>query len=309
MTRDGYKPVAGLLQLVIRLGLVFSLAVFAACSGPDSGQDLPELLRVGLVPGESAAILRQRHTPLLDHLSQKQGFDYELVIPDSYAGLVDGFASGDIDMAYFGGFTFIRAHEQSGAVPLVIRDTDTRFTSYIITRPALYDSIRASTNEEDFLQGKSLCFGSKLSTSGHLMPRYFLKEMDIEPAQHFSEIIYTGSHEKTATAVSLGDCDVGAINSYSLDQMFANEQISNWAVRVIWESPPYPDYVWSVQQTFKPSVIRQLRDAFLELSPANPEERKLFNGANGFLPIAVEDFRQLSEIANSAEMQAISSDL
>ena len=143
----------------------------------------PTVLRVGVLPDVSVENLHKRYDPLLDHLSAGSGLDIKLVIPADYNELVRLFRDHEVDLVYFGGITFVQAHDLHNAEPLVMRDVDTRFTSYFLVKdgdPA-HDLV-------DF-KGKSFTFGSRLSTSGHLMPRHLMRmEKQIIPEEFFAEV-------------------------------------------------------------------------------------------------------------------------
>ena len=153
-----------LLIWLIGAGLAFQLS---ACSAPEQGP-FNGTLRVGVLPDESENILLERYTPLLEFLTQETGHPCEIVIPDNYEELLKTFGEGQIDLAYFGGATFVKANTEYGAVPLVMRDVDARFTSDLVVAGEDLNTLKE-------LQGKRFSFGSRLSTSGHLMPRHFLQ--------------------------------------------------------------------------------------------------------------------------------------
>lgn len=262
-----------------------------SCSDQNQNRKLDEL-RIGILPDEGREKLLQRYTLLFEYLSAQLGIPYKLVIPKDYQDLLDDFASGQIDLAYFGGFTFLKAHHQFGAVPLVMRDTDLRFTSYFLVRNnEPLQSIR------DF-KGKAFSFGSRLSTSGHLMPRYFLGTKGIIPEQFFSSVEYSGKHDITAYRVRDGKVDLGAANSKVIDGMFADGRIDKDSIRVIWETPPFADYVWALQPDVDKTIRMKITNAFLALSPDIPEQASILEkvDSGGFVPAAVSDFNELDKV-------------
>jgi len=274
--------------------IVLSAFSIPACSDRADMQTMPDVLKIGILPDESEAELLRRYTPLFHYLSDKLDITYSLVIPASYQDLLDQFATGNIDLAYFGGFTFILAHDKYDAKPLVMRDVDTRFTSYFIVK-----SDNKSTKLDDF-KSKRFSFGSKLSTSGHLMPRYFLKQKEIVPEEYFTKVEYSGAHDKTVYSVRDDNVDIGVTNAKIFDKMLQDKRISFNEVRILMESPPYPDYVWVLQNKFDPLIQTKIQNVFLSLSPANSEHAKIFSGldAGGFLPAAVSDFQYLHDISH-----------
>ena len=277
------------------LGVGLALAGCTTASEPvGSGSST---LVVGILPGEDPAILRERYLPLSEYLSNKLGMSCELTIPSSYDHLLELFHDGEIDLAYFGGFTFVRAQERDNAIPLVMRAADTRFTSYFLvnaTNPA-----RALSD----LRGKTFAFGPALSTSGHIMPRFFLSEQKIAPERFFGQVRYSGAHDVTAYWVRDGEADVGAANSRIIDAMFFDSRLSATDVRVIWETPPYPNYVWAIHPGMNDELTIRLRDAFLNLTPTEESHAHILKllGAESFVPASSRDFSLLREIVDEQQ--------
>lgn len=285
------------IALLLTCGIAASILV-VGCSGDRSGTDLPAVLKIGILPDESKDKLAEHYEPLCRYLSETLGLKCELVYPDSYEELVATFGAGDIDLAYFGGLTFVQSAARHGAVPLVVRDVDTHFTTCFVT--AAESPIRNIADCE----GSVLTFGSPSSTSGHLMPRHFLMEQDIALDTFFSDILYSGAHDSTAEWVRDGKAAVGAVNSKILRAMMADGRMQEGAIRVLWETPPYSDYVWAVQSNFSRPARTKLRDAFLALSPDNEEHEEILRNmdAGGFLPADTESFSRLREIASKLEL-------
>ena len=256
----------------------------------------PAVLRVGILPDSSVDILQQRYAPLLDYLSAETGLEYKLVLPENYAALIRLFRDKEVDLAFFGGFTFVKVQAFYGARPLVMRDIDTRFTSWFLVKG------ENSALELADLKDKTFSFGSKLSTSGHLMPRYFMQvEKQIVPEQFFSEIHYSGAHDRTAYLVRDGKVDVGVANAEIIFAMIKDGRLKQGEIRSLWQTPPYPDYVWAVHDNLDEDVMTSLRNAFLKLDKNNKNHSKVLSrlGARFFLPAVAGDFIRLKRIAKS----------
>ena len=254
-------------------------------------------LRVGVLPGENKEELTKRVSPLLEHMEQVLGIQCELVLQDSYSELQAAFERGDVDLAWLGGYTFVNVNRSRNAYPLVSRDRDLRFTSYYLVR------VDDGGKELEAFRGKRLAFGSPLSTSGHLMPRYFMSEKGVVPEEFFGGITYTGAHDLTAIAVQEGRADIGVASGPVVDAMYSSGQLDRGKVRVLEETPPYLDYVWTCQESIPAETRNQIRDVFLGLSKSNPEHAKVLAGmrAEHFLPVHSEDFDLLREIIDQVQ--------
>lgn len=271
------------------LALLIGLSVIMAGCFDEKNVEIPSTITIGVLPDEDPEALGFRYGPLLSYLSEELGSDIQLVIPDSYDELLELFRNGAVDIAYFGGVTFVRSYADYGSVPLVMRDVDSSFTSYFIARP---DS--PGTTLADF-EGRAIAFGSESSTSGHLMPRFFMLEMGIDPESFFGGMRYSGAHDRTARWVRDGRADLGAVNSEIVDSMLRDGRLQPGDIRIVAETPPYANYVWAVRPGLGEAFETRLRDAFLALSPGVDRHVEILGrlGAGGFLPASFGDFDRL----------------
>jgi phosphonate transport system substrate-binding protein len=264
----------------------------------------PSVLRVGVLPDENAAVLRQRYAPLLRYLSESIGIDTQLVLPSTYQELSRLFQDGEVELVYFGGLTFVQASINNAAEPLVIRDIDRSFVSYFLSR-----SEKVPKHLTDY-EGKRFAFGSKLSTSGHLMARHFLAtELQIVPESFFSVVSYSGSHDKTAFQVRDGLVDLGVANSTIIKKMILDGRLEEDDLQIVWKTPPYVDYVWAVQKSLDEDIKNKLRDAFLLLDATNSNHNSILTnmGAKSFVPAGIRDFLSLKRTAENLGMLGSSS--
>ena len=283
--------------LTLAMFAVVSILV-TGCSDQRAAGDLPPLLKIGLLPDVSAEIQATRYEPLRRHLSETLGLPCELVFHENYNALVESFDAGTVDLANFGGLTFVQARNACNAVPLVMRDVDTRFTSYFLVRT---DSPAKSVDD---CENRTLAFGSRLSTSGHLMPRHFLALQDITPEIFFRDVRYSGAHDTTVNWVRDGLVELGAVNSQVFKAMLTDGRVQKGEFRIVWETPPYPNYVWAVQSSLGKTGRTKLRDAFLVLSLNNEQHEEILRNMNagGYLPADAEAYSDLEEIASTLEV-------
>ena len=258
-----------------------------------------DILRVSLLPGVSdSEKLHSSFLPLLRYLEQELNINVVWVRVDSYQEQLDKFHRNELDLALFGGYTFIKAQLRDNADPLVMRDIDFQFTSYFLVAS---DNKATKISE---LKGRSFSFGSALSTSGHIMPRFFLSTQDIVPETFFSEVNYSGAHDLTARWVQEKRVDVGAVNSLTVDRMFKEKKLSKDKVKILWKTPPYPDYVWAARRGLPERLKAKIIEAFVKLSPDNRQHRDLLEhtGANYYLPASAGDFEPIRKIALQLDM-------
>ena len=275
--------------------LIAALAIYA-CSAPDqANKNQPDIIKISVLPDQSPEQLKKIYKPLFDYISSTTGLKYKLIIPKNYQAIIDGFENKETDFAFMGGYTFLLTHIKGLSQPLVMRDVDLKFTSSLIVT----SSSTAKTLTD--LHQKKFAFGSKLSTSGHLMPRYYLQEKGFIPENFFSVSTYSGAHDKTAYMVRDGEVDAGILNTHVLKQMIADGRLSEQDVKVIWVTPPYPDYIWAISSRINPSTATMLKNAMLQLVYSNPEHKKILDklSAKAFFPASLEDFRILHTIISN----------
>ena len=283
-----------MIRAALLVAIVAGIAVIALYYVFAAQQPETTVVRVGVLPDQSHSSLRQRYNPLLEYLAKQSGIETRLIIPANYQQIVDLFSEQKIDLAYMGGLTFVQAQARFDAEPLVMREIDTRFTSWFLVKPELAQKPISE------LKGKSLVFGSKLSTSGHLMPRHFLqRKWNLQPESFFSEIGYSGAHDKTVYLVRDGRYEIGAVNAAIAKKMMSDGRIGSDELEVVWQTPPYPDYVWAVRPDLDETLKNRLRDAFLRLDSDKPADNAILTrlGARVFFPAGTADFRTLSDIA------------
>jgi len=262
-------------------------------------RNTPLTIHVGILPDEDVNKLHQRYDSFLKYLSKEIGIEFKLVIPASYTELLQMFGSHRVDLAYFGGLTFLKANILFHAEPLVMREVDSRFTSWFIVKKD-----NTAQNLREF-KNKSFSFGSALSTSGHLMPRYFMQiEKNIIPEDFFSKVQYSNTHDNTVYLVRDRVVDLGVANSEIIKRMISDGRLHKNDIRILWETPPYPDYVWAIHSHFNDKLKISLRNAFLKLDFQNTVQRKILSkmGTESFLPTETNDFISLKKIAKSLEL-------
>ncbi len=279
---------------------VLFVGVLAMCVGcVDDGAEAgasPTVIRVAVLPGQSEDRLLTKHGPLLDYLRSETGLEFDLSIPRDYADLLERFDAGEVDLAWFGGLTFTQAEHRSGAVPLASRDIDLQFTScYLVGADDERMSIR------DF-QGERFSFGPMLSTSGYLMPRYYMNREGLDPDSFFGTVTHSSGHDQTAFAVRDGTIALGVANCAVVASLFDSGALDPDEVRILETTPPYSDYVWAVPPTMDRRTQVKLLDAFLGLDASKPRDSEILRlqGANIYMPAGISDF----EIIRTAAIQA-----
>lgn len=274
--------------LALAAGIALSVsAVFAQAA---------DVLKVSAIPDEAPTELLRKFKPLGAYLEQELGMKVEFVPVADYAAVVEALAADRIDMAWLGGFTFVQAHLKTGnAVPLVQREQDAEFTSKFITSDPAVKSLQD-------LKGKTFAFGSVSSTSGSLMPRYFMLQDGIKPEDFFSRVAYSGAHDATAAWVQAGKADAGVLNASVWQKLVDAGKVDSDKVKVFATTPTYYDYNWTVRGNLDADLQAKIKAAFLALDPAKPEQKAILDlqAASRFIETKPENYEGIEEAARAA---------
>jgi phosphonate transport system substrate-binding protein len=255
-----------------------------------------DVLRVSAIPDEAPTELQRKFKPLGAYLEQQLGMKVEFVPVSDYAAVVEALASDRLDMAWLGGFTFVQTRLKTGnAIPLVQREQDEKFTSKYITANPAVKSLQD-------LKGKTFAFGSVSSTSGSLMPRFFMLKDGIKPEEFFSRVAYSGAHDATVAWVQAGKVDGGVLNASVWDKLVAAGKVDTSKVVVLGTTPPYYDYNWTVRGNLDPALTDRIKAAFLALDPAKPADKAILDlqAATRFIPTKAENYTGIEEAARAA---------
>ena len=255
------------------------------------------VFRVTAIPDEAPTELARKAQPLIKYLEGVLGMKVEFTPVTDYAACVEALVNKKVDLAWFGGFTFVQAYVRSGGkvLPIVQREEDEKFKSVFITGDPSITSLVD-------LKGKDVSFGSQSSTSGHLMPRSYLRQAGLDPDKDFKRVAYSGAHDATIAAVASGKVQAGALNASVWDKFVAEKKVDTDKVRVFFTTPPYYDYNWSVHADMPAAVREKLTRALLALDRATPEGKEILElqRATRFVPTKVENYQGIEAAAKSA---------
>jgi phosphonate transport system substrate-binding protein len=235
-----------------------------------------------MIPSTDPGKILRGSQPLVKYLQKETGAQVELVVPTNYAAVVEAIANDRVDIAYLGGFTFVQASQRSGVQPLVQRERDQAFHSVFITKA------KSSINSLADLKGHTFAFGDVNSTSGHLMPAYYMRTAGVDPGK-LPKTIFTGGHDATALAVTNGKVDAGAMDELVLASMTKGAKINPDQVKVFYTTPPFFDYVWAARKGLDPKLSGAFVAAFLKLDASNPESKVLLDLLNATKYVRASD--------------------
>ena len=231
------------------------------------------------------------------YLEAQLGVKVEFTPVTDYAAAVEALVNKKVDLAWFGGFTFVQAAARSGGkvLPLVQREEDSRFRSVFITSDPAIKTLAD-------LKGKDVSFGAQSSTSGHLMPRSFVLQAGLDPDKDFRRVAYSGAHDATIAAVAAGKVQAGALNISVWEKFVSENKVDTSRVRVFFTTPPFFDYNWSVHADMPAAQRDRLSRAFLSLNKEDAAGREILDlqRASRFIPTQADNYKGIEAAARSA---------
>lgn len=257
-----------------------------------------QVLRVTTIPEEAATEQMRKFGPLSNYLEKNLGMKVEFTPVNDYPAAVEAMVNKQVDLVWFGGFTYVQANIRSGGkvVPFAQREEDTKFRSVFITQK------NSGITKLTDLKGKQVSFGSQSSTSGHLMPRTFLLEAGINPETDFKRVAYSGAHDATIASVVSGRVDAAALD-ITVWNKFVNEgKVDTSKVDVFYTTPPYFNYNWSVHADMPAAQREKIAKALFALDMNTPEGKEILtlNRATKYIPTKADNYKNLELAGRSA---------
>jgi phosphonate transport system substrate-binding protein len=258
---------------------------------------------IGAIPDQDPEKLQRLYSKLAAYLSKELGVPVEYKPVTDYTAAVTAFKVGDLDMVWFGGLTGVQARLQvEGAKAIIQRDIDEQFHSFFIANKDSglqpIDDVSGLQN----LKGHTFTFGSESSTSGRLMPQYYLMQAGVKLEDFKGEPGFSGSHDKTIALVEAGTYDAGALNEQVWNSRLETGEIDLDKVQVIWRTPAYFDYHWvirpDVNKRYGADFEEKIKAAFLKLDPNVPGQQEILDlfGANKFIVTKNDNYAQIEAV-------------
>lgn len=277
--------------LILGIGLTMASAASGEATKP---------LTFTAIPDQDESRLRIRFNKIAVYLTKKVGIKFKYLPVKSYTAAITAFRNNQVQLAWFGGLSGVRARRLvpgSGAIAQGYEDQF--FVTYFIAHKST--GLKLADKFPIGMKGKTFTFGSKGSTSGRMMPEFHIRRVfGTAPENVFRRVGFSGSHSRTIALVQAGAYQVGAINFKVWEKELKLGRIDKKRVHIIWKTPPYPDYHWTVRgdlaKTFGPEAKKKLRQALLQMK--DPDLLKSFPRTR-FVPAKNADYEVIEKVAKS----------
>ena len=280
--------------------LLLSLAaLYCLVAAPARAED--KLFVFTAIPDQDPTRLTQRFAAVAFYLHEKLGVTVRYVPVKDYPAAVTAFVNDEVQMAWFGGFTGVQARARvPGAQAIAQGAEDKQFKTYFIANAAT--GLDKAPDLPEALAGKTFSFGSRSSTSGRVMPQYFIEQrFHKAPEQVFAKVGFSGDHSKTIQLVQSGAYQVGAVDYSVWGLEVKAGHVDAAKVKVIWESPPFPDYQWTVRgdldARYGEGFTKKLQAALVDAH--DPKILGAF-GRTSFVPADNAEYKPVEDVARKA---------
>jgi phosphonate transport system substrate-binding protein len=279
---------------------VFVLASLCLGGAAHAQSDKPPFVFTG-IPDQDESRLVERFGNVATYLESKLGVTVKYIPVKNYPAAVTAFTNGQVQLAWFGGFTGVQARKAvPGSQAIAQGAEDAAFKTYFIANTKL--GLDKGTDFPKATVGKTFSFGSRASTSGRLMPEFFIRQAfpGLTPEQVYSRVGFSGDHSRTIQLVQSGAFEVGAVDYSVWDLDRKAGKVDESAVKVIWESPTFPDYQWTVRgdadKIYGEGFTAKLRQALIEVK--DPAILEPF-GRSKFIAVTNDAYKPLIEVGKS----------
>ena len=263
----------------------------------------PERLIIAAIPDDSAENMREFFGLIARHIQASTGIPTEYVHVENYAATVTALATGRAHLAWFGAVTTAQAYLMMGDELEVVaaRDIDKGFISYFVANADLgIAPVKDLKELAQLAKGKNwnFTFGSKSSTSSHLMPRsFFADQSGQRPENVFRTVAYSGSHDVVVQKVANGEFHIGALGQPPYER--ASDAIKAKAP-VIYTTPKFTNYCFATKKSLGRDTIDAIHAALLSLHESEEGKKALgYLKSQGFVDADISEWMGYVELLKS----------
>ncbi|MGB5953492.1 MAG: putative selenate ABC transporter substrate-binding protein [Ornithinimicrobium sp.] len=266
-------------------------------------------LSISAIPDQDPELLNRLYPDVASRFAEATGLEVEYQPVTDYTAVVRAFEVGDVYIVWMGALTGVQAASRvEGAQAFAQRDIDPEFHSLLIANRSAGIEPFDDAEGMQALEGKTLTFGSETSTSGRLMPQFYMEEGGLDLADLNGSPGFSGSHDATIEAVASGSFEVGALNEQVWEATVEAGEVDLTDVVVLYRTPPYANYHWlarpDVDEVFGEGTLQSVTDLLLGLDPANEEDAAILElfGAESFIETENSNYDGIKTVAENLDL-------
>ena len=297
------KHLSNIYYLAQKIGVLFLFSAWVAMSIPLSTGKASDAFVFTAIPDEDESRLRERFNKVATYLESKLGVAVTYIPVKSYAAAVAAFRNDQVQLAWFGGLSGVRARNLvPGSEAIAQGFEDQAFFNYFIAHSST--GLKRSDEFPKKIAGKIFTFGSKGSTSGRLIPEFHIrKNLKKAPNDVFQKVGFSGNHTRTIQLVQSGAYQVGAVNSKVWENEMKAGKIDTSKVSIIWKTPTYPNYQWSIRgdvdKRWGAGFKNRVKEVLLNIK--DPDLLASFP-RKSFVPASNSDYQPILDVAKAIKL-------
>lgn len=266
-------------------------------------------INFGIISTESSTNLKKDWEPVLAEMAKQTGYEIKPFFAPDYAGVIEGMRFNKVQVAWFGNKSAMEAVDRSDgevfAQTIAADGSAGYYSLLIVNKKSPINTLDAMLKD-----GKSLSFsiGDPNSTSGFLVPSYYVfAKHNIDPKTFF-KVTRSANHESNAMAVANGQVDVATNNTESMDRLKMVHPTDFEKIKVIWTSPLIPSDPLVMRKDLPQAEKTKIADFFYSYGKT-PEQKDALKrlGLSGFKPsnnAQLMPIRQISLFTKRTKIEA-----
>ena len=251
----------------------------------------------GIISTDSAAAQRDRWEPFFRDMEKKTGLTVKSFYASDYAGVIEAMRFNKVQVAWYGNKAAMEAVDRANGeifAQLMYADGTYGYHALLIThKDSPYKSL-----DDVFANGKNINFGigDPNSTSGFLVPTYYVfSQRKVDPREVF-KTVRNGSHGANIQAVLAKQLDVATNNTEDYGRLEATKPDQASQIRVIWKSPLIPSdpFVW--RKDLDSASKEKIRNFVLNYAKTDPAEKLILKNIYNYGGFRASTNAQLNPI-------------
>lgn len=263
----------------------------------------PKKLTVGLLVAEGSERTFEKMDILTRYFSKKLGMEVKQIQITNPSAMIEAMRAKKIDVGSGGAFTYLVASKNAGAEAIITTATADGNPQFY--NSCLITSATSGINSIDEVlknpQQYTLAWAYPTSTSGHLVPRYFMQQKGVMP-ENFKEVFTSTDHAATVLSAASGKVDVAAVMYATLERFITLGRVKRSDVKVLWTSEPIVEGPIFVRKDLDPALKKRIQQAYVDMEKEDPEAREVLRTqyTRGMKYIATSDslYQPLRNMAN-----------
>jgi phosphonate transport system substrate-binding protein len=266
----------------------------------------PDKLIIGIYAGDNPNQTKENIVFFQKYLEKELGKEVEYIFTSDYTTLVEGIQRKKLHIAQLSPFSYVLATRKPCLVPLVTFGLNNKPSSYhSIIFSNSQSAIKNISDLQKNAKNLTLCFGDPASTSGHLLPRAYLKSIGFEPDSSFKQVVFTGTHAATILSIKSKKIDIGCSSSdLALDRLIREGVVKQSDFNILWTSDDIINDTFSASIDLDKKLIEKIKKTYLEVHKKDfnafsksifrfyPDARK-----RQFIPVSDSMYNSLRKVA------------